>query len=182
MIEVEKKFQPTDEQLEKMLEGAEFLGDVVNHDIYYDYADYRLFKEDIKFRNRNGNFELKVKFNYNADREIEDEEEIKKYFNTNSSLEDFIENNLQKYIDYEQKRKKYKKDGFTIDVDELNFGVNSCDIELLVQNEGDVKEAEKKLFEFISKYNLEVKDLLSKRGEYLKRFDPELFKELYEDK
>lgn len=181
MIEVEKKFQPTEEQLAKLLEGAEFVKEVINHDIYYDYPDYRMFKEDIKFRKRNNNFELKIKLTHNADREIEDEEEIKKYFNT-ENLVDFIEKNLLVYIDYETLRKKYVKEGFKIDIDELNFGVNSCDIELLIDDEEDISNAEEKVMNFARQYDLEFKDLLSKRGEYLKRFKPELFQELYGDK
>ena len=37
MIEVEKKFIPTEEQLKSMLEGAEFLGEKNLEDFYYDY-------------------------------------------------------------------------------------------------------------------------------------------------
>lgn len=60
MIEVEKKFKPTEEQLNAMVTGAEFLCEKVLHDVYYDYPDYRMFKKDVRLRNRNGNFELKI--------------------------------------------------------------------------------------------------------------------------
>jgi len=83
MIEVEKKFQPTQEQLQKMLEEAEFVGEVANHDIYYDYPDYRLYTtpENKCLRNRNGSFELKMRSSSIYGRnEIEDKGEIERYF------------------------------------------------------------------------------------------------------
>ena len=79
MIEVEKWFQPTDEQLKRMVADSEFLGEVVNHDVYYDYSDFRIFKNYVKFRSRNGVFEVKIeikvdKRGQNAEKEIEEEE------------------------------------------------------------------------------------------------------------
>lgn len=59
MIEVEKRFQPTEEQLAKLLADSAFLEKKVNHDIYYDFSDNKLFKSYVKFRSRNGNFEIK---------------------------------------------------------------------------------------------------------------------------
>ena len=182
MIEVEKKFQPTEEQLRAMLEGAEFLGEVVNHDVYYDYSDYRLFKKDVRLRRRNKNFELKIKISDNSSDEIENEEDIKKYFNVNEKLEEFVKKNLVVIIEYKTTRREYKKDGFIIDIDKLSFGVSSCDIELLVHSESEIKDAEKKIINFAKKYNFEFKKLLSKRAEYLKRFKPEIYKKLYEEK
>ena len=151
MIEVEKKFQPTEEQLKAMLEGAEFLGEVVNHDAYYDYPDFRLFKKGVKFRKRNENFEIKIDLSDVSAKEIEDREEIKKNFNT-ENLEMFIQENLIVLTDYEQARKKYTKEGFKIDVDTLNFGISSCDIEVLVEKEEEIKEAEDKIINFAKRY------------------------------
>ena len=52
MIEVEKKFRPTKEQLENLLRDCIFIKEVVNHDLVYDYPDYRLISKSIRLRRR----------------------------------------------------------------------------------------------------------------------------------
>ena len=71
-----------------MLNDAQFQSKKINHDIYYDFPDYRLYKNWVYFRNRNGKFELKIGDDEMAGvcEEIEDDEEIKKYFKTNKPL------------------------------------------------------------------------------------------------
>ncbi|HBA45890.1 hypothetical protein A2W67_00535 [Candidatus Nomurabacteria bacterium RIFCSPLOWO2_02_40_28] len=177
MIEVEKKFQPTEEQLKVLLEGAEFLGEKIVHDIYYDYSDYRLLKKDVRLRNRNNFFELKVGKSSGVSQEIEKREDIEKYFST-SNLGEFIQKNLVVIIDYQSKRQKYKKENFSIDLDEMNFGYKLCEIELLVEKEEQVKDAENKIIDFAQKYNFDFKRILSKRFEFLRKFKPEIYKEL----
>ena len=179
MIEVEKKFQPTEEKLKSLLEHAEFLGEIINHDIYYDYNDFRLLKQDIRLRNRNGSFELKLGKSSGVAEEIEEEEKIKKYFNTSRPIQDFIKENLILVIDYKAKRRKYKKEEFTIDVDEMDFGYNLCEIELLVGKEEEIKDAEDKIINLAKEYSFEIKKLPSKRVEYLRLLKPEIYKEIY---
>ncbi len=181
MIEVEKKFQPTEEQLKLMLEGAEFLGEKILHDVYYDYSDYRMFKKHIRLRKRNHDFELKIgddEFEGVA-LEIESEEEIKNYFKTDLPLEKFIESNLVVIIEYTTKRNKYKKGDFAIDIDELDFGYKCVEIELLVEGEAQIVSAKEKITDLARKYNFEIKTLPSKRGEYFRNFKPDIYKELY---
>ena len=60
MIEVEKRFFYTEEQLAALIEDAQFVSVKVNHDIYYDHPDYRLISKNIRLRSRNGVFELKI--------------------------------------------------------------------------------------------------------------------------
>lgn len=184
MIEVEKKFRPTDSQLKTMLEEAEFLGEKILEDFYYDYPDYRLFKNYVYFRNRNGIFELKIGDDEIAgiSDEIENEQDIKLYFKTTKLLPDFIAENLIQTIHYKTTRKKYKKEGFNIDIDELDFGYKCIEIELLVSDKSEVPEAKKKIVEFAKRYNFEVKDIPAKRREYFRSVKPELYKELYKDK
>ena len=180
MIEVEKKFQPTDEQLAKLLENSHFVKEVVNHDIYFDYPDYRLLKARIRLRSRNGSFELKIGKpgkNEGAE-EIEIKEEIEKYFNTDN-LEEFMAKNLHPVIDYKTKRNKYKNGEFAIDVDEMSFGYSLCEIELLVENEEQINEAQEKIFNFAKAYDFEIKELPSKRGMYLQLTKPEVYKEIF---
>lgn len=177
MIEVEKKFILTFENLEALLADAVFIGEVVNHDIYYDYPDYRFLKGNIALRNRNGNFELKIQSASGIHEEIEDKKEIEKYFGI-SDLQEFVNKNLISVIEYRTVRKKYKKEDFHIDIDETDFGYQVGEIELMVEKEEDVKNAEDKIEAFALKYNLELKKGLSKKNAYLKKFNIEYIKYL----
>jgi adenylate cyclase class IV len=179
MIEVEKKFRPTEEQLNALIKDAEYLGEKVLYDIYYDYPDYRLFKKQIRLRNRNGNFELKLGKSSGVAVEIENREEIEKYFETTEGLEDFIKNNLILIADYTAFGSRYKIGEFKIDMAKMSFGYEIGEIELLVKSEEDIKEAEEKILNFAKKYNLEIKDFPSKRAEYFRLIKPEIYKELY---
>lgn len=181
MIEVEKKFKPNEEQLNAMIANAEFLGEKVLHDVYYDYPDYRMFKANIRFRNRDGNFELKLGKRSGVAEEIEKIEEIKKYFNTELELVEFIDKNLIPFIDYNTKRRKYKKENFTIDIDEMSYGYSMVEIELLVDEDSQIKDAEEKIINFAKSYNFEQVDGLAKRNMYLKTVRPELYQELCVD-
>ena len=188
MIEVEKKFQPTEEQLKALLEGAEFLGEKINHDIYYDFPDYSLIKAGHRLRKRNFGFELKVylpqKDNEMAvAHEFEDEESIKKNlgFSEIDSLKNIIESKMQILCDFKTKRKEYKKENFTIDIDETDFGYSLLEVEFLVENEEQIKEAEEKIFSFIKKYGIEIKNLPLKTEEYLKIVKPYVYKQIFKE-
>ncbi|MEI8270494.1 MAG: CYTH domain-containing protein, partial [bacterium] len=93
MIEVEMRFQPTEEQLDSLLKEAVFVASVEIHDVYYDYPDFRLLKEGVRLRKRDGVFELKIKKDTSIHQEIENKQDIEKYFNVDISLEDFMEKN-----------------------------------------------------------------------------------------
>lgn len=185
MIEVEKKFQPTEEQLANMLEGAEFVGEVVNHDVYYDYPDYRMYKspENLCLRMRNGTFELKMHTGKGVAKEFETIEEIQEYFQIDN-LENFVRQNLTPIIDFKTKRIKYTKEGFTIDVDETDFGngikYKMCELELLMDDEGQVDVALERIKIFAQKYNFEIKKIFSKHREYLRVTKPEVYKEIFQ--
>ncbi len=173
MIEVEKKFIPTEENLKILLTDAEFLGEVTNHDIYYDYPDFRFLKGNIAFRKRSGNFELKIKQSGGVHIEFEDIKEIESYFNV-TDLEKFIDENLKIAMDFKVYRKKYKKEDFNLDIDETDFGYQVGEIELMVEKEEDVKTAEEKIQEFASRNNLDLGKGLSKKRAYCKKFNIEL--------
>lgn len=179
MIEVEKKFQPTEEHLASLLQSADFRGEIVNHDIYYDYSDYRLLKNRVRLRSRNGKFELKIGKSAGVAEEIENDREIAAYFGITTNVHDFVTTELHPIIDYKTNRKKYLKEGFSIDVDKLDFGFNVCEIELLVENEKEIKDAEEKIIHFAARFNCEVQKNLSKRKEYLRLFNPAAHLEIY---
>lgn len=184
MIEVEKKFQPTEEQLKAMLEGAEFLGEVVNHDVYYDYPDYRYYTDERNtcLRNRNGVFELKMHTGKGVGKEVEDLRDIAEFFGV-ENLDTFVKEKLVPIIEYKTKRQKYKKDIFTIDVDETDFGIGEkylmCEIECMVENDDEVTETLEKIMNFAKQYNFETKKIFSKHKEYLRRIKPEVYEKLF---
>ncbi|MCC6323421.1 CYTH domain-containing protein [Candidatus Nomurabacteria bacterium] len=184
MIEVEKKFKPTEEQLKAILEGAVFLGKVINHDIYYDYPDYRMYKKEIRLRNRNGNFELKIGDDAvkGVAEEIEGEENIQKYLKLEEQLSEFIEKNLVEIINYKTSRDKYKKDDFSIDVDSTDFGYDMVEIELMIDDKSKTKEAEERIVSFALSAGLSLSKLPGKTIEYLKRMNPELYKKIFINK
>jgi len=179
MIEVEKKFQPTPEQLAKLLDGAEFLGEVTLHDLYYDFADLRLIKNDIRLRKRNDGYELKIGAGNGIAQELETEEDIQKYFGTEIPIGDFVRENMFEVINFKNHRKKYKKDNFTIDVDSMDFGYQLVEIELLVSDESEIAEAEQKIYALAESFGIEKKKLPQKREEYFRLKKPEIYRELY---
>jgi adenylate cyclase class IV len=182
MIEVEKKFQPTEEQLKALLNGSKFVAKKENNDIYYDYPDFRLLKESIKLRNRNGSFELKIRMPNSSHSEVEDKKEIEKFFNLENGLEEFVKNNLEIVGSFKTFRDEYEKDGFVIDIDVTDFGYEMCEIEILVETEEQTEEAKNRILNFAHSYNLESKKLKPKLTEYLKKNKPEVYKEIYKEK
>lgn len=179
MIEVEKKFQPTEEQLARLLEDAEFVREDVIHDIYYDYPDYSLFEKRVYFRNRDDNFELKVQVSEGSHEEISDEEKIKRYFNTTKDLPDFIHENLIEAIDVTTHRTKYTKDELNVEIDEMDFGYKCVEIEILVANEKEASGALEKIHTLAKQYGFENQKASPKRKEYFRARKPLLFKKLY---
>lgn len=185
MIEVEKNFQPTDEQLAKMLADSEFVAKKMLHDVYYDFEDVRLFRGHVKFRSRNGNFEIKIKNQTGENKEakseteIEDVEEIKKYFNTTKNLQEFVDSEMMIFCEYYNDRTEYHNGEFVIDVDKLSYGYGMVEIELMVDSIEKVSEAEEKIINFAKKYDFEIKDVPSKGVSYFKMVKPELYKKYY---
>lgn len=185
MIEVEKKFQPTKKQLVALLADAKFVGEIVIHDVYYDYPDHRLFNNYAYLRNRNGEFELKVGNAAGDDeggtayQEINKGEDIRKFFNTDKSIQEFIKENLEEVINFKTSRLKYKKGNLSIDIDDLDFGYSCVEIELLVADESQIKKAKDEILKLVTNYGIEVKKLTSKRKEYFRLKKPELYKQFY---
>jgi predicted adenylyl cyclase CyaB len=185
MIEVEKKFQPTEEQLKALLVDAKLIKEKELIDVYYDTSDFYFAKKGMRLRSRGGVYELKIgaskKSEAQVAREMTDEKEILQVlgFTAEKTLADLVKEKLQVACKIVSQRKEYSKLGFTIDVDITDFGYNVTEIELIVANEADVKQAEEKVLSFAQSFGLEVKDLPIKPLEYMKRKQPDLYKELY---
>jgi predicted adenylyl cyclase CyaB len=180
MIEVEKKFLLSKEAEKKLIDGAEFIGEKIFTDIYYDNANFDLTANDKWLRVRADRWELKLPLNkIAAERvgdlydEIENEEEIRKILN----IDDY-----QPFCTCKTIRRKYKKDGFGIDIDFVDynddFTYELAEIELMVQDKSEMDVTIKKIIEFATENGLEVKYVRGKIIEYLRRKKPDHFQAL----
>lgn len=192
MVEVEKKFILTPEQEKALIDGAEFLGERKNTDIGYDGPDFSLTKKDIWLRNRNGKFELKLPMNESIEerisdqyKELESDEEILAYFGADTSepLADFLgKNGYVPILTIVTTRRKYKKEGFNIDLDAMDFGYNVAEIEYMAEDD-KVKEATNAIIEFAKKHNIDTESVVrGKAVEYLRRNSPKHFQALIDAK
>ncbi|MGH2612160.1 MAG: CYTH domain-containing protein [Rhabdochlamydiaceae bacterium] len=183
----------TPEQEKALIEGAEFLGEKKFTDTYYDDLNYSLTTKDIWFRNRDRKFELKLPMNVSIEervsdqyKEIEDEREIKQYFkfDNNGSLPELLEN--RKYVAFciiTTTRRKYKKEGFGIDLDIIDFGYTVAEIEYMADDGENLKEATDKIIAFANNHGIVTGDIVRGKGaEYLRRNKPEHFQALIDAK
>jgi len=192
MIEVEKKFLLNKEQEKRLIDGAQFIGEKVFTDIYYDAKDYCLTSNDKWLRSRSGKFELKIPFNKIGEirqgdlyDEIEDEGKIREIFNLqkNLAIEEGLEKNgYSRFCTCITTRKKYKKNGFGIDIDFVDynddFTYGLAEIELMVENEAEMPKAIENIIDFAKQSGLEVKYVRGKVIEYMKRKRPGHFQAL----
>ncbi len=186
MIEVEKKFRPTEEQLALLLKDAEFLGEKENADTYYDLPDFSFWKKGMRLRKRNNGYELKIQGKDFYKNITEHNEEIDDHtlilerigFNKNDNLEDIVKNKSEVLCVIKTKRKKYKKGEFAIDIDETDFGYNVVEIELIVENEQAISQAEQKIINLAERFNFSTDRLPGKVSECLRLTRPEVYKEL----
>ncbi len=189
MIEVEKKFILTPEQEKKLIKGAKFLGEKKFTDSYYDDAHYILTGQDIWLRRRDGRFELKLPMNVNikkrvSDRykELESDAEILKYFNAapGTPMQEFLtEKRFVPFCTITTERKKYKKGGFTIDLDMTDFGYAVAEIEYMTDDQSKLQEATDAIIAFAKKHGINTDTLVrGKVVEYLRLNNRAHFDEL----
>ena len=182
MIEVEKKFILTPEQEKSLIEGAEFLGEKQFTDIYYDDNNFSLTKKDIWLRERGSKFELKLPMNESLEkrvadqyRELDVEDDILDHFGVNGiNIKDFlIQKNYLPFCTITTTRRKYKKDGFVIDLDGMDFGYTLAEIELMIESESKIQEATQSIIQFAKKHNIDTNLVMGgKVMEYLRRKNP----------
>ncbi len=194
MIEIEKKFIVTEEQTKRLISGAEFLGEKILRNVYYDDVNYSLTSHDLWLRKRNGKFELKIPAQTMHDKtfisqysELETEEEIRNAFPlpfTGKTLdEDLKEKGFFPFVDYVNTRKKYKKDEFSLDFDDADFSdfhYRMLEIELLVENCEDTKKAVEKILDFAQSHDLSLQKIRGKILEFLRRKRKEHYETLVE--
>ncbi len=174
MIEIEKKLNPPSEIIDQIKSDAVFVESRTMNDIFYDYKDFSMIRNDIWLRKRNGRFDLKVsrdKDMKNRDfdiyDEIEDESKICKTLNIESiEKESFIE-----VANLITRREKYKIEDFNIDFDLVtsmhdNFVYRLMEVELMVKDDYDTAIALEKIKRFMNKYNIEDRHATAKLIQY----------------
>lgn len=192
MIEIEKKFIVTAEQREMLIKDAEFLGEKIFTDVYWDDEKYSLTTQDVWIRQREGDFELKIPMNVDIEervsdqyRELEDQKEIREYLKLpdDSLLEDALKDlGYGPFVKITTTRQKYKKDGFSFDFDSMDFGYDVMEIEYMTNDESRVIEATQQIVDYAKKYHLSDEVARGKVVEYLRRNNPEHFKALIDAK
>lgn len=185
MIEVEKKFLFTDGESAALTKNAEFLGEKIFTDNYYDTADYKLTTKDIWLRERDGKWELKVGLIKNGKRvadqydEIENEADIRRTLALSEGGElhsVLAENGYESFCVCKTTRRKYRKENFIIDMDAVDyrdFAYSLGEIELMVKEKSEIEVAVAKILEFAKAHHLTIAPVRGKGIEYLKRKKPE---------
>lgn len=189
MIEIEKKFSLTEDEKTKLIEGAEPLGRKVFTDTYYDTLDWGLTLKDTWLRSREGKYELKVPLReishdriVDQYRELETNEEIAEHLVLSiegSTLEEALrKTDYKPFCTLTTTREKYKKDGYGIDIDAVDFGYVVTEIELMVTNEDEVEKATNKILQFAKSHGIMPGKVRGKVAEYLRRNSPSHYEAL----
>ena len=185
MIEVEKRFILQAGERSRLLKGAEPVSEHEINDVYFDNKDFFLTKQDKWLRNRNGEFELKVRIHKEpqhkrlVDRfnEITDEEAIRRelVLPPGKTLADDLEaRGFVPFATITTIRKKYKKGDFVIDVDSVvETGYDVGEVELLVDTEEESEDAMKRILAFAEEHGLNIEPVRGKITEFIKRNRPE---------
>jgi thiamine-triphosphatase len=191
MIEVEKKFSLNKEQEEDIKKAAEFVSEKKVIDTYFDNETYDLTRNDQWLRERNGNFELKICQDRNLDRvadqyeEIEDDEKIRDSLGIKKEktfAEDIKKAGYFPFCTLKTIRSKYRKDQFTIDLDEVtskNYNYCLAEMEMMVASKSQIDTATNKIIEFAKSFNINTN--VQTRGkviEFLRQKQPKHFKAL----
>jgi thiamine-triphosphatase len=183
-IEVEKKFILDNSDKNILISGAESIGTKIFTDIYYDNGTYDLTCNDIWLRERDGQWELKLPLKHSRTRivdeyrELETESEIIEYFHFSKNKplsHSLAETHYRPFASLTTKRSKYKKDGFIIDLDSMDFGYEIAEIEKMVNTEAEIPQATERILEFAKKYDLQTGQVRGKLIEYLRRNDKKHF-------
>ncbi|KKW32126.1 MAG: Thiamine-triphosphatase, partial [Candidatus Uhrbacteria bacterium GW2011_GWA2_53_10] len=159
MIEIERKFAVTEEGKRRLTEGAEFVSEKTMTDTYYDTVDFQLTTKDRWLRLRDGKWELKeplhaLGFSKRAAdqyRELITEGEIRTALRLPAGQDieaDLAKTGYEPFATIKTVRRKYKKEGFVIDLDVMDFGYEIGEIELMVASEQEMDAAVARILEF----------------------------------
>ncbi len=192
MIEVERKFFLNDSARQKLLSGAEFIEEFIIQDTYYDSPDYRLTTNNWWLRQRNDHFELKIAIRSESDvndvtryEEVDHEEKIRKLLKLpaiESFTDTLLKGGYKPFCSWQNTRKKYSKQGFTIDIDSVDWGHEVVEVELMVVDHSQTEQAAAKIMAFAQANDLDLKPIYGKVPEFLRRFNRAHFNELIKAK
>lgn len=175
MIEVEKKFTLKAHDKKRLLKGAQFIGETVNHDVYCDTKDFSLAKKDWWLRLRNAEWELKVPIRSVSGGQRAQTTTQYTELSTEKEIEEKLGiplNSFHPFASFITHREKYAKEGFHIDLDRTDFEFEIAEIELMVATEEQAQEASSRIIEFAKRHKLSQKPAQGKVMEYLRRFKP----------
>lgn len=189
MIEVEKKFILKTGDEEKLTNGATFLQEIEMRDVYYDTAENTLSRADTWLRERNGSWELKVPLNTGpsgeriADqyRELTDEKEIAAFLHLDLTAPlsgSLAEQGYGIIAPITTRRRKYQRDGFTIDIDVMDFRYEIAEVEAMVETEDQMPSAVQRILDFAGSIGLATAPVRGKVLEYIHRKRPEHYRQL----
>lgn len=192
MIEVEKKLSLSQPDIDRITQGAEFLGEKVITDTYFDKSDFKLTKADRWLRLRDGKFELKLPLNADkstSQRELDQYQELITDEKIRESLGLPVQGTLAEALESSgytafstivTTRRKYKKQGFNIDLDVMDFGYSICEIEIMVDDQSETENALNKILAFALENQLKVTPVRGKVIEYIRRKAPHHYRVLQE--
>ncbi len=193
MIEVEKKVSIAHEDdLARLIDGAQFLREVVNDDVLYDNEAFDLTKNEYWLRTRGDAWELKVPIHTKGPRlatqydELEDEQAIRNalHLSPEGTMEEVVaQAGYIPFAKYKTTRQKYRLGDFHIDIDLTDFGESTYaigEIELMVNNASEIPNALEKIQTFLDMHGLPSAVVHGKAIEYLYRYRPEHYQTLLE--
>lgn len=178
MFEVEKKCLATPQFLDFLKHNAVKLGERVLEDVYLDFEDLRLIKNDIWLRKRNGKYELKVPLSGHQRLDVYEEIENDAQILEKLHLKNF--DDVTQLVVLITHRKKFQVDDFHVDLDVItspgtDFHYIMMEIELMVESAELQKEAQKKILEFMRAHMLKDEVVNGKFVEYTRRYRHDIF-------
>lgn len=181
---MERKVHLRETDLKTIERLGTFLGSRILTDTYFDTSDFRYTTSDIWLRERECKFELKiglrgVKGKIDVYEEVTNEKKILEKLGLEKEKE--LSKALSKakifpYATFQTIRRKYQIEEFTIDLDLAYFDdfiYRIAEIELVVNTESKVPQAEESLATFIQRLGLDNKrPIKAKLIEYLSQKNP----------
>ncbi len=193
MFEVEQSLTLTPSEQARLLEGAQFINEKTMVDVYWDTPDFRLTTKDIWLRSRDGKFELKrPPIAHTVDRtvdqyeELENESDVRQILQLESQgamIDELRTHGFQPFCTCTTIRKTYHKQEFTIVIDrvtyaDISFVYNTCEVELMVADASQMKEASERIKAFVRAHDIEVRYENGKVVVYLERHRPDHYEAL----
>ena len=187
MFEVEKKFILSESDIAHLVGDADFVSEKTFTDTYYDTPEFALTKNDIWLRKRGNDFELKLPMHLGDKNFSQQYQKIREIFAI-ATINDFESDinafGYKPFCNCVTTRKKYKKEGFVIDLDSVVYDdkstYNIVEIELLVEEKKQMADALEKIEKFAQKNGLKNMPIRGKVIEYLLRSKSEHYHALVE--